>query len=149
MKGPINITANSRFAPSQWETSLQSNDVSHWLGANLESALDMVHVHSKPNDCAEYESVTWNGVGSGVMTLRGWRTDGQTLLTVTLTTFFVQGWMKVNTTVSLQTNPSLQLGKYYRLIACVSLGDQNWGTLSVWDCFIAKILFSSIGMFPI
>ena len=32
-------TADSRLAPSQWETSLQSNAVSHWLGANLESAL--------------------------------------------------------------------------------------------------------------
>ena len=31
--------ADSRFAPSQWETSLQSNVVSHWLGASLESAL--------------------------------------------------------------------------------------------------------------
>ena len=31
--------ADSRFAPSQWETSLQSNAVSHWLCANLESAL--------------------------------------------------------------------------------------------------------------
>ena len=27
------------LVPSQWETSLQSNAVSHWLGANLESAL--------------------------------------------------------------------------------------------------------------
>ena len=31
--------ANSRLAPSQWETSLQSNVVSPWQGANLESAL--------------------------------------------------------------------------------------------------------------
>ena len=31
--------ADFRLAPSQWETSLQSNAVSHWLGANLESAL--------------------------------------------------------------------------------------------------------------
>ena len=31
--------ADSRFAPRQWETSLQSNTVSHWVGANLESAL--------------------------------------------------------------------------------------------------------------
>ena len=31
--------ADSRLAPSQWETSLQSNAVSHWLGANLESVL--------------------------------------------------------------------------------------------------------------
>ena len=30
---------DSRLVPSQWETSLQSNAVSHWLGANLESAL--------------------------------------------------------------------------------------------------------------
>ena len=31
--------ADSRLAPSQWETPLQSNAVSHWLGANLESTL--------------------------------------------------------------------------------------------------------------
>ena len=28
--------ADSRFAPSQWETALLCNDVSHWLGTNLE-----------------------------------------------------------------------------------------------------------------
>ena len=32
-------SADARLAPSQWETSLQSNAVSHWLGANLDSAL--------------------------------------------------------------------------------------------------------------
>ena len=35
--------AESRLGPSQWETSLQSNTVSHWLGANLESALIWDH----------------------------------------------------------------------------------------------------------
>ena len=35
------IRADYRLAPSQWETSLQSNAISHWLGANLESALWM------------------------------------------------------------------------------------------------------------
>ena len=35
------VRADSRLAPSQWETSLQSNAVSHWLGANLESALPL------------------------------------------------------------------------------------------------------------
>ena len=33
------VRADSRFVPSQWETSLQSNAVSQWLGANLKSAL--------------------------------------------------------------------------------------------------------------
>ena len=33
------VRADCRFVPSQWETSLQSNAVSHCLGANLESAL--------------------------------------------------------------------------------------------------------------
>ena len=31
--------ADSRFAPSQWETALLCNNISHWLGASLESAL--------------------------------------------------------------------------------------------------------------
>ena len=35
--------ADSRFAPSKWEKSLQSNAVSHWLGASLESALCVTH----------------------------------------------------------------------------------------------------------
>ena len=30
---------DSRLAPNQWEKPLQSNAVSHWLGANLKSAL--------------------------------------------------------------------------------------------------------------
>ena len=38
--------ADSRLAPSQWEMSLQSNAVSHWLGANLESALLFTQVNS-------------------------------------------------------------------------------------------------------
>ena len=33
------MIADSRLAPSQWETSLQSNIVSHWLDPILESAL--------------------------------------------------------------------------------------------------------------
>ena len=31
--------ADSRFAPSQWETTLLCNNVSHWLGLSLDSAL--------------------------------------------------------------------------------------------------------------
>ena len=38
----MEIRADSRFVPSQWETVLLCNDVSHWLGSNLESALGMV-----------------------------------------------------------------------------------------------------------
>ena len=33
---------DSRLAPSQWETALLCNAVSHWLGANLESALQFI-----------------------------------------------------------------------------------------------------------
>ena len=38
--------ADSRFAPSQWETSLLCNDISHWLGENLESALILYHCNA-------------------------------------------------------------------------------------------------------
>ena len=37
-----NIRADFRFAPSQWEMSVQSSAISHWLGANLESALNIM-----------------------------------------------------------------------------------------------------------
>ena len=45
------IRASSRLAPSQWETSLQSNTVSHWLGANQESALEIQQL-PVPTRCA-------------------------------------------------------------------------------------------------
>ena len=41
--------ADSRFAPSQWETALLCNDVSHWLGANPESALCYICNISSPD----------------------------------------------------------------------------------------------------
>ena len=42
--------ADSRFALSQWETSLQSNTVCHWLGANLESALQLYQIGTRSRD---------------------------------------------------------------------------------------------------
>ena len=42
----IYYRADSRFAPSQWETALLCNDVSHGLGTNLKSALYYIrHSH--------------------------------------------------------------------------------------------------------
>ena len=35
--------ADSRFTPSQWETAFLCNNVSHWLGATLESALHSIN----------------------------------------------------------------------------------------------------------
>ena len=35
----LKFRADTRLAPSQWETALQSNAVSHWMGGNLVSAL--------------------------------------------------------------------------------------------------------------
>ena len=47
--------ADSRHARSKWETSLQSNAVSHWLGANLGSALVILFSHlSTCNRSVEY-----------------------------------------------------------------------------------------------
>ena len=40
-----------RFAPSQWKTSLQSNAVCHWLGANLESAQHAIILDLKLWSC--------------------------------------------------------------------------------------------------
>ena len=48
--------ADSRFAPSQWETALLCNDVSHWRGASLESALMASQGH---HDLKSF-SLWWN-----------------------------------------------------------------------------------------
>ena len=38
------IRADSRIVPSQWETLLLCNHVSHWLGVNLESVVIMINI---------------------------------------------------------------------------------------------------------
>ena len=58
----IDIRADSRLVPNQRETSLQSNPGSHWLGANLESALDPFHTDDK---WCIYVSVNWIIIVSG------------------------------------------------------------------------------------
>ena len=45
----ISIRADSRCAPSQWETPLLCNKVSHWLGASLKSALSIIHTDIDTN----------------------------------------------------------------------------------------------------
>ena len=47
----IILWADSMFAPSQWETSLQSNAVSHWLGGNIESALIVISLLQSCDGC--------------------------------------------------------------------------------------------------
>ena len=52
--------ADSRFVPSQWETSLLCNHVSHWLGANLESALHCApDSHLCPLPCSQATLCWW------------------------------------------------------------------------------------------
>ena len=46
--------ADSRLVPSQWETLLQSNAISHWLGAYLESTL-ILYMHNILNMGTIYE----------------------------------------------------------------------------------------------
>ena len=48
--GIVYYRADSRFAPDQWETALLCNDVSHWLGARLESALCDIPVYTIIDD---------------------------------------------------------------------------------------------------
>ena len=45
--------ADSRFAPSQWEMALLCNNVSHWLGANLESAVKRPSYQYRKSHCGD------------------------------------------------------------------------------------------------
>ena len=47
--------ADSRFVPSQWETLLWSNTISHWLDTNLKSAL-YLDLHSDGSDHGDQRS---------------------------------------------------------------------------------------------
>ena len=48
--------ADSRSATSQWEMALLCNDVSHWLGANLESALWIIYFKTNHINMATLKS---------------------------------------------------------------------------------------------
>ena len=55
----VSCRAVSRLAPSQRETSLQCNAVSHWLGANLESALSWTWFQSIHKNKVDNQ-ILWN-----------------------------------------------------------------------------------------
>ena len=50
--------AHTRFALSQWETALLCNNISHWLGASLESALYLLFLktfhHVRSSEVSDY-----------------------------------------------------------------------------------------------
>ena len=54
---------NSRLGPSQWETSLQSNAVSHRLGGNQESALFKVMSYDEDYICVHEDEIPQNSSG--------------------------------------------------------------------------------------
>ena len=57
----IKYRVDSRFAPSQWEMLLQSNGMSHWLGAKLESALKWFTIYGWPfNFMTMYMYMSWS-----------------------------------------------------------------------------------------
>ena len=58
--------ADSRFAPSQWETALLCNDISHWLGTNLDSAL---HTQSTRNQLEHYNDIIMRVMASQITSL--------------------------------------------------------------------------------
>ena len=53
----ISVSADSRFAPSQWETPLLCNGVSHWLGTSLESDMFICFWHPETYTCTFYSAV--------------------------------------------------------------------------------------------
>ena len=65
---PSTYRADFRLAPIQWETSSQCNAVSHWLSANLESAL---HLYCHPIILSQIVSVSALNVFASL----GWRAN--------------------------------------------------------------------------
>ena len=58
--------AVSSFAPSQWKTLSQTNAVSHWLGANLVSALNSYHKrHIQEISTISWTDIDWSPARSG------------------------------------------------------------------------------------
>ena len=87
--------ADSRIAPSQWETALLCNSVSHWLGASLESALSKLILQSLP-----YFIQVWKHWG--LMTPCGDINLVQNVFTKWLTTprhYTSQCWFTINDTL--------------------------------------------------
>ena len=74
--------ADARFAPSQWGMTLLCNDVSRWLSANLDSALNTIFRartglppdHATRNDKHNYLIIN-NIITNRYGTLSNWDTD--------------------------------------------------------------------------
>ena len=52
-------STDSRFAPSQWETVILCNDVSHWLGANICSHCSLMPLQNKCGADSRFAPSQW------------------------------------------------------------------------------------------
>ena len=108
--------ADSRFVPSQWETSLQSNAVSHWLGANLESAMDL-------NTSVPTNVLAPNGVEPLVVMVRTTKSD-------MICSKFL--WLLINTLRPRQTGCHFPDDIY----KCIFLNAKVWISINISLKFI-------------
>ena len=114
--GETGLGADSRFAPSQWETALLCNDVSHWLSTNLESDLRSEcrqGIHLTGNHCIEWwgqfggfcisENLSIDDCYFGTSFITHWVFSGEIIRI-----FAVVRWITV--TITYQAKTSVQMG---------------------------------------
>ena len=104
--------ADSRLAPNQWETSLQCNTVSHWLGANLESALLYVLF------CTQAYSTTYNAF-NGI--IPSWWRHPMEIFSALLA--ICAG----NSPVTGEFPPQMPLTRSFDVFVDLRLNKQSWG----------------------
>ena len=114
-KRQINLISLS----SQREALLQSNTISHWLGANLESALVYVLLFMVIQTATAYKSA-WIWTWLWMKLDYGWSCFDNADSTMSMNIMYILYWHRYNHTINSQT---LQFQVLHQL--------QNWPSIAV------------------
>ena len=112
--------ADFRFVPSQWETSFQSNAVSHWLHTNLESAL-WTHFWVDETICVGHVWWEKRASGQGI-------TMGHLLILVVFLAKKMPAWWTLQLGLGSQTAVFCMKLQHFKLQAV------KWTAYS-WKCY--------------
>ena len=126
-----NSMADFGLARSQWEAVLQSTDVSHWLGANLKSAMWFCH------SWAQFNSVYFNGeLGQGlVITSNNNKNKKQK-----------QRLLLLTHVISVNKLRPRQSGRHFSddFLKCIFLNENMWVSIKISLMFVPKVWINNI-----
>ena len=122
--------AHSRFGPSQWETTLHCNDVSHWLGASLESPVTSSNTEFKAWISNHLNMKLWDALTPPCLNSYPPEQNGRCLADSISKCIFMNEKFRISIRISLKFVPKGQINNKWALVQVMAWHRTGYKPLS-------------------